>query len=129
MSVKKSTEKKLLNSSKNVFKIKNEMTNQLVQLVGWGVIVINIIAVIYIIRSNILKKALRCLFPILLNFPAIGVTPFGEWSFKFFHFQLMGFGGALWNKESFLIVTFPIGAIWIFYKMGDWLREKEMENY
>lgn len=105
------------------------MKNQLIQLAGWAVVVINIIAVIYIIRNNIFKKMLRCLFPILLNFPAIGVTPFGQWSFKFFHFQLMGFGGAFWERESYLIITFPIGAMWVFYKMSGWLREKEMENY
>lgn len=71
------------------------MTNQLIQIVGWLVIVINTIAVIYIIRNSIFKKVLRCLFPILLNFPAIGVNLFGDWSFKLFHFQIMGFGGAV----------------------------------
>lgn len=105
------------------------MLHTIISILGWIALAINIFALFKIYKADILKKILRSLFPLLLNFPAIAVNEMENISFKFFHFQLFGFGSTIWEGVQYYVITIPFGALWVFYKLEDWVREKEMKEY
>jgi hypothetical protein len=105
------------------------MKNLIFEVFSWINLCVNIFTLYKIYKADILKKMVRSLFPILLNFPALALNEFGDISFKFLHFQLLGFGNGIWQGVIYAVITIPSGSLWVFYKMDNWIREKEMQEY
>ena len=99
------------------------------KLIGWVVLVVNFFTIYKIYKSNILKKWLRILFPLFVNFPTVSSRAIDDLSFQIFNFQLFGFGSFYNQNGNFVAVAFPLGSIWVFYKIENWIREKEMQDY
>ncbi len=98
---------------------------------SWGVFTLglNIYTLYRIYKSNIYKKWFRMLWPIFLNFPTIWFIENGNFTWKFLHFILMGFGSGFTKESiSFYQITIPWGAFWVLYNIKDWQNKKNYEE-
>jgi len=107
----------------------------LFKILGWVIVLFNFYTIFLLWKSNIFKKWWRMLLPILLNFLTLIYSQYQGWFFKIFQFQFLGYIGSQKNYQlstfedvllgESVLISFPIGALIVFYKLENWKRFKE----
>ncbi|GAB4034751.1 hypothetical protein [Spirosoma jeollabukense] len=109
-------------------------TSIIFSLLGWVVLALNLYAIYKVWKANVFSKWWKILLPILVNLPTLTYSAAQGVGFQLLNFLLFGKGVAQnYQSNPFepviagetISFALPLGALYVFYKLDNWVRTKE----